>query len=362
MMAPITSGLFAAGDLRFALGADDASSLKARAAGPGGAMAIGARRAVVPARSPGTASRSTSPGSSPASIAAAAADADGEGELGALLRRDASPMKVVLNLPSPPQLHAQKTLFHEMGRPPSFEGLLDERSVPSASASRGISFDDICCAPPGLEAYVGSLAGTDVPSGDSVLGSVTREPSSDEVGMPPGLESLLTSMDEFGADAALAEPCAFSWPPSAGCGGFVPGMDAVLAGLHATSVAAQMPLTSFSVGPLLLPPPPVQTAPAIALTLPPPPPSQAPGAFQVQIVAAPVLGSAALPTRGSMNHRNGTCRPCAFMHTKGCNNGVDCTFCHLCPPGERKLRKKERKTRIVKARSDAEVSQPLAPR
>lgn len=43
---------------------------------------------------------------------------------------------------------------------------------------------------------------------------------------------------------------------------------------------------------------------------------------------------------GSLNHADGTCKPCAFMHTKGCQSGADCSFCHLCPPGEKKRRAK----------------------
>jgi hypothetical protein len=54
----------------------------------------------------------------------------------------------------------------------------------------------------------------------------------------------------------------------------------------------------------------------------------------------PELGSAEMPTRGSVGHRTGNCKPCAFYHTKGCGNGTDCSFCHLCPPGEKKRRQK----------------------
>lgn len=36
------------------------------------------------------------------------------------------------------------------------------------------------------------------------------------------------------------------------------------------------------------------------------------------------------------------CKPCAFYHLKGCENGRDCEFCHLCDPGEKKRRKKEK--------------------
>eukprot|EP00933_Yihiella_yeosuensis_P074867 TRINITY_DN8394_c0_g1_i1.p1 TRINITY_DN8394_c0_g1~~TRINITY_DN8394_c0_g1_i1.p1 ORF type:complete len:684 (-),score=176.88 TRINITY_DN8394_c0_g1_i1:214-2199(-) len=53
-----------------------------------------------------------------------------------------------------------------------------------------------------------------------------------------------------------------------------------------------------------------------------------------------VLGSEAAPTRGSWNHGSGDCRPCAFFHTKGCEGGVNCNFCHFCLPGEKKRRQK----------------------
>lgn len=45
---------------------------------------------------------------------------------------------------------------------------------------------------------------------------------------------------------------------------------------------------------------------------------------------------------GSTRHREGTCRPCAWMHKSaaGCRNAERCMYCHLCPPGELKLRKK----------------------
>lgn len=47
----------------------------------------------------------------------------------------------------------------------------------------------------------------------------------------------------------------------------------------------------------------------------------------------PVLGSAEFPSRGSALHQWGVCKPCAFVFQGGCNNGVDCQFCHLCEPG-----------------------------
>lgn len=50
----------------------------------------------------------------------------------------------------------------------------------------------------------------------------------------------------------------------------------------------------------------------------------------------------AAPTKGSLLHEFGACKPCLFVHTKGCENGFDCSFCHLCQPGEKKRRRKEK--------------------
>lgn len=45
---------------------------------------------------------------------------------------------------------------------------------------------------------------------------------------------------------------------------------------------------------------------------------------------------------GSALHALGQCKPCAFFTTKGCGNGLQCPFCHLCDPGEKKRRRKEK--------------------
>jgi len=56
--------------------------------------------------------------------------------------------------------------------------------------------------------------------------------------------------------------------------------------------------------------------------------------------AGPELASEECPTVGSQGHWAGTCKPCAFLYTKGCGNGANCSFCHLCEPGEKKRRAK----------------------
>jgi len=60
-----------------------------------------------------------------------------------------------------------------------------------------------------------------------------------------------------------------------------------------------------------------------------------------EAITEPVLGSPELPTVGSAGHHSGICKPCAFLE-KGCTSGVECKFCHLCSPDEKKRRKKEK--------------------
>lgn len=57
----------------------------------------------------------------------------------------------------------------------------------------------------------------------------------------------------------------------------------------------------------------------------------------------PPLGSSELPSKGSALHAFRACKPCAFFYQEGCSNKEQCAFCHLCEPGERKRRKKERR-------------------
>lgn len=74
-----------------------------------------------------------------------------------------------------------------------------------------------------------------------------------------------------------------------------------------------------------------------------PPPAQAPILRLADAFPEPVQGQVGVPTVGSADHHRGTCRPCAFVYTKGCGNGAQCTFCHLCKPGEKKRRMKEKR-------------------
>mmetsp|Transcript_54625 Transcript_54625/g.171507 ORF Transcript_54625/g.171507 Transcript_54625/m.171507 type:complete len:383 (-) Transcript_54625:349-1497(-) len=56
-------------------------------------------------------------------------------------------------------------------------------------------------------------------------------------------------------------------------------------------------------------------------------------------------GSARRPSRASTAHASGQCRPCAWVHKEGggCKKGSRCRYCHLCPPGELKRRKRQKK-------------------
>lgn len=90
------------------------------------------------------------------------------------------------------------------------------------------------------------------------------------------------------------------------------------------------------------PTPPTPPPPSTAATAPPSSP-----ATPVATLAAPgapaVAGGAALMSIGSASHHLGTCRPCAFfLKEEGCKGGAACRWCHLCPAGEKKRRKKER--------------------
>lgn len=64
---------------------------------------------------------------------------------------------------------------------------------------------------------------------------------------------------------------------------------------------------------------------------PPPPPEVAGGPWP----------TAGLPSVGSMGHHLGQCKVCAFIE-KGCTNGQNCPFCHLCDASALRQLKKEK--------------------
>merc|ERR1719359_1658514 len=56
---------------------------------------------------------------------------------------------------------------------------------------------------------------------------------------------------------------------------------------------------------------------------------------------------------GSAKHATGDCKPCGFLWKKGCHKAQNCEFCHLCPEGEVKKRKRDK----IAARQAVERSQ-----
>jgi len=50
-----------------------------------------------------------------------------------------------------------------------------------------------------------------------------------------------------------------------------------------------------------------------------------------------------LPSQGSAAHGKGVCHPCAwYWKPVGCLKAQDCRYCHLCPDGELKRRRKQK--------------------
>jgi len=114
------------------------------------------------------------------------------------------------------------------------------------------------------------------------------------------------------------------------------------------------------------------------LPLPPPPPAGCSSTFHTcesvnvplaaesasvlrlaDTIPEPELGSVEIPTVGSMDHRLGTCKPCAFLHKQGCSNGVHCLFCHLCDPGEKRRRQKAKKAQLQSMKRELGTMVPI---
>lgn len=73
--------------------------------------------------------------------------------------------------------------------------------------------------------------------------------------------------------------------------------------------------------------------------------SKAVGKTQCEISEA---GRPGEPSLGASEHGTGNCKPCAwFHHVEGCRHAQQCEFCHMCPAGEIKKRKKD-KQRLIK--------------
>jgi len=146
--------------------------------------------------------------------------------------------------------------------------------------------------------------------------------------LPPGLSGVGTSRssayDEVLAAAAEPQGSSFIQPPA-----FEPVLPNV------QSVALPPP-------PPMAPPkfPPAARVSEPTSVMMPPAPLQAPQLRIAEFLPENRVGTPEMPTVGSLGHHLGTCKPCAFLFTKGCGSGVDCKYCHLCPPGEKKRRQK----------------------
>lgn len=111
---------------------------------------------------------------------------------------------------------------------------------------------------------------------------------------------------------------------------------------------------------------------------PAPAPAPAPAAAPVPAPVAPALAPPyvapyrppatgpvnGLPSKGSAQHGTGKCRPCAwFFKEQGCSNDFECGYCHVCPEGELKARKKSKVTAMrMGALAPAKAGMPSGPR
>jgi len=129
-------------------------------------------------------------------------------------------------------------------------------------------------------------------------------------------------------------PTAYSVPANTTSQGFwVPTSQ-----LPLQPLPSQMPTMMQAQQPLFMQEAPVLTSAAAAASTAP-----APVALCLADALSPKVGTPECPTVGSAGHFQGTCKPCAFFHTKGCGNGINCPFCHLCDSNERKKRVQEKR-------------------
>jgi len=78
--------------------------------------------------------------------------------------------------------------------------------------------------------------------------------------------------------------------------------------------------------------------------------------IQSDSMRLPHSEGADLPSIGSRGHGIGECRPCAFLHTKGCSLGKACEFCHLCGSDEKKKRQQEKRQYYKQLRTEQSLS------
>jgi hypothetical protein len=288
------------------------------------------------------------------------------------------------------QLHIRNTFIDgPILRPMSLEGFFQEREIRSCPASRPTSFDDFGM-PLGLASLLESIEEAmpaTPPTGAAKLegrDAIFQLPSAGLVcttsaTMPPPPQEHAPIFSE----ASIPPPPATNWaelitpvavPPP-------PAFDADTSMLrlsHLTTSPAPAP-PSFNADASVLglsygtsAPPAFDSANAAMFCLnqttiqaPPAAPSTLPTQACVlrlsQVLAEPTLGSEAFPTIGSAGHHTGQCKPCAFFHTKGCGNGTQCSFCHLCGPDEKKKRKSDKKELRRMAANQGTACNALSP-
>ncbi|CAE7790933.1 unnamed protein product [Symbiodinium sp. CCMP2592] len=245
----------------------------------------------------------------------------------ATVSTSASPMKVYAGLPDyeyPSPVSVRNTFLNvEIGRPPSIDEFYQERGLRSAPGSAfGI--------PPGLDSGI---------TGSQVTDEEDFVPRKEN--MQDNSPKATTASSQPGSTIAVTQ-----WPRTMSGDGLE---EFISLGLGVVDISGQAPSLKE-----MPPPPPAERAPQFVIpeSLPPlptgsrdkdaadlPVPVKLAQALQEQ---EPAVGSPEVPTQGSRDHRLGKCRPCAFFHTKGCANGVDCEFCHLCDSGEKKRRARQR--------------------
>lgn len=205
--------------------------------------------------------------------------------------------------------------------------------------------------PPGLEDAVGL----------GPLGS--HEDDDDSTCLAKNAHDMPPVGQLFFPPAPAVPPPPPSLPPLLG---LPPSSAASMPAGHPLALVTHMPWAPFFPPPLLLPPSPFNfdkqpVLPPPYLAPPPAQPPVLPTEMQISWdvpppTQKPVLdlaeafltepGCAGLPSVGSEDHHSGTCKPCAFLHTKGCVNGAQCQYCHLCTHGEKKRRMKEKRMEL----------------
>mmetsp|Transcript_74623 Transcript_74623/g.230643 ORF Transcript_74623/g.230643 Transcript_74623/m.230643 type:complete len:484 (+) Transcript_74623:66-1517(+) len=241
-------------------------------------------------------------------------------------------------------------------RSPSLDPFFEERKVKSSPPSRPHSGKLELATPRAMPDRFGSPLCSlyNVPTADDCGegGLLHHQPGQVTPFSSDGLPLLNLSQELLqGSSMATPEPSyRDAWPPAplvvpppvAGTASSSSGGSAELVG-SAASIGAS---TATPGGGDRRPKPRKPRAPR-------PPPALGAKAAERLDSEPPVLGSPELPSRGSALHAWGACKPCAFVFSEGCQNDLDCQFCHLCEPGERKRRKKERLANKREAREDA---------